>query len=168
MFFLPICHCGSAYSKLILLCMRSSASFWTVSEQCTPRHRSRRLLRVESSPWNLTSTSISSGSGSFYRVIVSFLATVARFCAVQICFGFVRICVELIWTQSYIYGKLAVFWSPIIDIFDCVIADALFFRQAYIFTFTPSKCRYTSQNHAQRVRLGNLKHFEKKSSKNID
>ena len=90
-FFLPICHCGSAYSKLILLCMRSNASFWTVPEQCTPRHRSRRLLRVESSPWNLTSTSISSGSGSFYRVIVSFLATVARFCAVQICFGFVRI-----------------------------------------------------------------------------
>ena len=61
-FFSPDCHCGSAYSKLVLLWIRSSASFRTVPRQCTPRHRSRRLLRVRRSCSNWAMLSVHSTS----------------------------------------------------------------------------------------------------------
>ena len=50
MFFLPIRHCGSAYSKPRVLPILSSASFWCTSRRRSKNKISPRLLRSRSSP----------------------------------------------------------------------------------------------------------------------
>ena len=63
------------------------------------------------------------------------------------------------WAGFWSWGRL--FWFRV-DVAETGVTDCDF-RYYRI-----EICTYISQNHAQRVRLGNLKHFEKKSSKNID
>ena len=57
MFFLPIRHCGSAYSKPRVLPILSSASFWCTSRRRSKNKISPRLLRSRSSPSKFVSPS---------------------------------------------------------------------------------------------------------------
>ena len=57
MFFLPIRHCGSAYSKPRVLPILSSASFWCTSRRRSKKKISPRLLRSRSSPSKFVSPS---------------------------------------------------------------------------------------------------------------
>ena len=56
-FFLPVCHCGTLYSKSVIPCARPSTALWSCSEHCTLRDRSLRPLGVGSCASSMLMTS---------------------------------------------------------------------------------------------------------------
>ena len=48
-FFLPVCHCGTLYSKSVIPCARPSTALWRPAARQTQTDRSSRLLGVRSS-----------------------------------------------------------------------------------------------------------------------
>ena len=48
-FFLPVCHCGTPYSKSAIPCARPSTALWHASRRCTAEALSLRVFGVGTS-----------------------------------------------------------------------------------------------------------------------
>ena len=59
-FFLSVCHCGTLYSKSVILCARPSTALWRPAARQLQSDGSLRLLRIRSSaldmfsPWRFS------------------------------------------------------------------------------------------------------------------
>ena len=78
MFFLPVCHCGTLYSKSVISCARPNTALWRPAARQLQSARSLRLITFGSSASSMLRSRIYSYSGSFFSRSLYLLA---EFCS---------------------------------------------------------------------------------------
>ena len=77
-FFLPVCHCGTLYSKSVIPCTRPSTALWRPAVRQLSSDGSLRLITFRSSASSMLRSRIYSYSGSFFSRSLYLLA---EFCS---------------------------------------------------------------------------------------
>ena len=84
-FFLPVCHCGTLYSKSVIPCARPKTALWRPAARQLQSDGSLRLITFRSSSSSMLRSRVYSYCVSFFS---GWLYLLAEFCSRQTAFDF--------------------------------------------------------------------------------